>query len=228
MTFNPAINRYVDLIQTKPQVILNCGRHGRTAEAIATLRERESQFNGTYVEIGSGSGGHLIQQALANPDKLFVGFELRYKRLFRTAEKAEQLRISNILLLKQDAANLAEFFAEDSLGGVFILFPDPWEKRKWLKHRLLNEDFLKVLVNLMKADAILTYKTDHEQYFDETLQLIQGFPQVKIRLLSRNLHNEDKSLLNIESEFEKLFKYKGLPVMRLDLQKNRKIDSLAV
>ena len=89
------VNPYIDRIDSKPGFLLPFERKMKpdaidpqlTAQARAVIDARRAEFKRCYVEVGSGSGRHLIERAAADRESLYVGFELRYKRAFRTAEK---------------------------------------------------------------------------------------------------------------------------------------------
>ncbi|MCB0352751.1 MAG: hypothetical protein KDD64_04475, partial [Bdellovibrionales bacterium] len=146
------LNQYIPLVSGRSDLILNETREGFRAEAMARFRNSLLASREVFVEIGSGSGGHLLTRAHESPDALFVGFELRYKRAFRTIEKAEQRGLSNIKLVRADARFLFDLFEPERIGGIYINFPDPWAKDRWKKHRLLNSAFLVQLAQYLRQD----------------------------------------------------------------------------
>ena len=220
MAFNQLSNRFVSLVDTKPELILRGSRdQGLDPAAAELLKAKRREFAKLYVEIGSGSGRHLIEQALRNPNALFLGFELRYKRVFRTAEKAEELGLNNLLVVQVDASTIPTIFEPGSLDGIFVLFPDPWEKRRWKKHRILSPEFLRQAHALLRSGAFLHYKTDHGEYFEATVKVLETLALFDTRRVSRDLHGSAESLNNIESEFEKLFKSQRLPVHFIEVEK---------
>ena len=219
MGFNLATNRFVSLVGTKPELILRGSRCGLDPAASDLLIRKRREYSRIYVEIGSGSGGHIVEHARRDPEALFLGFELRYKRVFRTAEKAENLGLSNLLVVQLDASLLPSIFEPGSLDGIFVLFPDPWDKRRWKKHRILSPEFLRRAHALLRPGAFLHYKTDHGEYFEATVKVLEDLDLFTTRRLSRDLHSSAESLNNIESEFEKLFKSKRLPVHFIEVER---------
>lgn len=214
-------NQYKALIETKPSFILPC-TSGKVSEIERKMvQTRASLAKRIFVELGSGSGGHLLELALRNPDALHVGFEIRYKRIFRTIQKAEKASIENILVIKTRAEQLNEIFEKSSIDGVYVNFPDPWDKRRWVKHRLLNRAFLQKLVEFIKIGGVFSYKTDHAGYFDETLSYVSSMPTFTVTKMTRNLAQSEFSAFSIDSEFENLFKSKGLPIFFLEAKKTR-------
>ena len=179
------------------------------------LRLQTDAFDKVFLEFGSGSGAHLIEQAARNPASAFVGFELRYKRAFRTAEKAAERGLPNLFVARTTALVVTDIYPAESVAGVYVNFPDPWDKKKWKKHRLLNPDFLQVIHSLLSQDGFLSYKTDHEEYYDATSSLMQSSELFSIDQESRDLHQSAFSGENILTEFENLFISKGLPTYYL-------------
>lgn len=205
-------NHYIDLIKTKPSLLLNFGDKQVGEAEREALSERFGMHDRVLCELGSGSGKHLIELAQRNPAALCIGFETRYKRAFRTVEKAEREGLSNLLLFREKAEQIGEYFAPSSIDAVYVNFPDPWEKLRWKKHRLLKAEFIARLWELLKPDGYLSYKTDHPEYFEETIGIIDGGGLFSIEKHSRNLHVGDPDPSNIFSEFELLFRSKGVAV----------------
>lgn len=222
------VNPYIDRIGSKPAYLLPFERKMKpdaidpalTAHARATIDARRSEFQRCYVEVGSGSGRHLIERAAADRQSLYVGFELRYKRAFRTAEKAEQAGLNNLLVLRTDARQLSALFPPASLHGVYVNFPDPWSrKRRWIKHRLLNHDFFLALSTLLTADGFLSYKTDHAEYFDVTAAAIEESRLFCLKFVTKDLYKSPHFAGNVATEFENLFISQNLPICMLRAEK---------
>ena len=207
-------NQYIDLIHSKPNYIIS---YNRTSEAMdrTELARRVAHFEHTYCEIGSGSGGHLIERAALDPQSLFVGIELRFKRVYRTAEKAEARGLNNIIIVKTDAKRIAELFPNESLDGIYLNFPDPWDKRRWRKHRLLTAEYLAVLHRILKPHSFFSFKTDHQTYFKDARQTLDSTPLFSALRATDDLYKSEFLADNVPTEFEKLFRSKGLPVGHL-------------
>ncbi|MCB0337004.1 MAG: tRNA (guanosine(46)-N7)-methyltransferase TrmB [Bdellovibrionales bacterium] len=203
-------NQYIDLIHTLPTYILSIERDEEISRARDALRKRCDK--GVVVEIGSGSGHHLIELAASNPDTLCVGFEIRYKRTFRTAEKAQERRLQNLIVVRGSAELIPQLFEGILLDGVFINFPDPWSKRRWRKHRIMNREYLLRLCQSLRSHGFVSYKTDHREYFLTTLDLMKGLNCFELVEATEDLYQSDFLERNIQTEFEQLFLSKGLPV----------------
>lgn len=100
--------------------------------------------------------------------------EIRYKRCFQTAEKS-RTQGNNFIVLKDFAQNIDQIFSPGEISESYIFFPDPWaRKKKQLKHRLFQEDFLKKLYDITCPEGKVFFKTDHREYFDSTLEIIRN------------------------------------------------------
>ena len=202
----------MDLVETKPATLLPQIDGEYDPEHLKTFTQKRDSASAIYVEIGSGSGGHLIGRALKQPDALFIGFELRYKRAFRTAEKAEKEGLTNLVVVRGDAQSLPTLFENSKVDGYYINFPDPWGKKHWKKHRLINTEYLQVLHRYLRPGGFLAYKTDHHEYFLSGESVIRDSTLFEVTERTEDLHSSEYLADNITTEFESLFLSKGLPI----------------
>lgn len=159
--------------------------------------------NPIFFEIGSGSGNFLIENANKNQSINFIGDELRLKRLVFAARKSQNLSLNNIKFIRIDANKLDEFIDNNELSGVYINFPDPWEKKP--EKRILSKSLLDKLYPLLKKDGKIFFKTDHLDYYNSTLELINTSEKYKVVNHTDDLYNTDLVENNIKTEFEHLF-----------------------
>jgi tRNA (guanine-N7-)-methyltransferase len=205
-------NQYIDLVDSKTERIISLTRREPSAEEKATLAGWIQPYKEIYCEVGSGSGGHLIELAARSPEAAFIGFELRFKRAFRTVEKAEARGIKNLFLIRADAATMRYFFAPQSLNGVYVNFPDPWAKARWKKNRILSAGFLNDLSSLLCTGGFLSYKTDHAGYFEDTVETLRKTPSFEVRKLTKDFYASPYIENNVASEFENLFVSKSVQI----------------
>jgi len=208
----------MELVRTKPGIIR--AEHDReiSGSSLMLLKEKRTTFSGSYVELGSGSGMHLLRLAQANPELLCIGLEIRFKRAFKTGEKAERLGLDNLIVFRTDAKQISTLFEPGSVSAFFVNYPDPWDKRKWLKNRLLNADLLKTMHTCLGPHGFLRYKTDHQEYFASTCELF--LPDLwETRKHTANLLESPWAESNIPTEFEQLFKSQGKPLCMVEVVK---------
>lgn len=207
-------NQYIPLSHAHER-ILEESKGGFDSDALAAFERYKQQYNHVALEIGSGSGMHLLRQARENPETLYIGIELRYKRAFKTVEKAEKSSLSNLFIVRGNATLLSQLFTPKELSALFIHYPDPWSKKRWKKHRILQIEFLKLVATFMKEGALFSFRTDHSDYFEEVLSLIENMDEFSIETLSRHLYKESPGTFQPSSEFEALFYSKGVPLNAL-------------
>ena len=140
-----AQNPYKSAISTLPDLILDTLESNDLNEIKNTILQKSSGFPNLVCELGCGSGGHMHECAKICADTFYFGFEMRFKRIFKSAEKAKLANLKNICVLRANAKDISSYFAQESLNGVYVNFPDPWERRRWTKHRMLNEESQKTI-----------------------------------------------------------------------------------
>ena len=211
-------NQYIQLVTTKPDVIIPEHDRELPVQSRAKIDGVKGNYQGIFVEIGSGSGMHLLRLAEQNPTVLCIGREIRFKRAFKTGEKAERRGLGNVLVIRTDARHLKELFGESEVAAFFVNYPDPWDKRRWKKNRILNDEMLQTMHHLLKPSGFLRYKTDHREYFESTLKLVQS-PAWALTKQSFDLLNSEWAEQNITTEFECLFKSQKKSLHLLEAQK---------
>ncbi|WP_073507715.1 tRNA (guanosine(46)-N7)-methyltransferase TrmB [Streptobacillus notomytis] len=159
--------------------------------------------NELHLEIGSGSANFTNNKALQNPNINFLGVELRLKRLVQAARKAEKNNLNNLLFLKKRVNSLKEFIGDNELSGLYINFPDPWENEE--HKRIFGPKLLNDLDVVLKSGSKIYFKTDHLNYYLDILELIKDSKNYEVVYHTDDLHNSEKTLDNIKTEFEHLF-----------------------
>ena len=159
--------------------------------------------NDLYLEIGSGSANFTSTLANLNPNNNYLGVEIRFKRLIQAARKAERLNLKNLVFLKKMVNRLTEFIGENELSGLYINFPDPWEGEE--HKRILSEKLLEDLDIVLKKNGKIFFKTDHLNYYLDTLDLIKNSNKYDIVYNTDDLYSTDLAENNIKTEFEHLF-----------------------
>lgn len=125
----------------------------------------------TFVEIGFGSGDFLFREALEHPENNYIGIEYYLPGIAKLLRKIEKTRhndpysLANIRIVNSEAYHfLNESVPVNSLTGIYILFPDPWPKKRHHKRRLIKKEFVELLRSRLKSDGFVFVATDHEEY----------------------------------------------------------------
>ncbi len=129
--------------------------------------------NECLLEIGFGDGDFLIENALGNPGKNYVGIEIKKSRFNKAVKRARRQKAVNVRFIHMEADIAAgELFGPDTFTAAFINFPDPWPKDRHKKHRLINLGFLRKLSRIMKKGAVLEMASDHREYVTNAHRVI--------------------------------------------------------
>jgi tRNA (guanine-N7-)-methyltransferase len=128
-------------------------------------------------EIGSGHGHFLTAYAKAHPERLCMGIDIASDRIARAERKRERAGLANLHFIRADAEDfLASMPGDARFASIFILFPDPWPKRRHHKNRVVRPDFLSAAAARSEKGAGLYFRTDHEPYFREVEAMLGAHP----------------------------------------------------
>src|SRR5262249_46466786 len=131
-----------------------------------------------WLEIGFGGGEHLIWQLEHHATIGMLGaepYESGVAKLLSKLGEDETLN-GRIRIHEGDARDIVEALPPASLGRVFILFPDPWPKKRHHKRRLIQREMLDGLARVMRASAELRFSTDDAGYFAWALERFTAHP----------------------------------------------------
>jgi tRNA (guanine-N7-)-methyltransferase len=117
-----------------------------------------------WLEIGFGAGEHLAAQADCHRKISFIGCEVFENGIVKMLRQIKRLRLDNVRLFADDARVLIEALPAASVDRVFILFPDPWPKRRHTKRRIVSRETLDALAVIMRDGAELRVATDDRNY----------------------------------------------------------------
>ena len=123
-----------------------------------------------WLEIGFGGGEHLVHQAKLNPDIGFIGCEPYQGGVAKLMGKLSADPRKNIKLYDGDVRNIFDVLAKNSISKVFLLYPDPWPKKRHHRRRFVTQEFLAPLYETMQPGSILRIATDIEDYVRQALQ----------------------------------------------------------
>jgi tRNA (guanine-N7-)-methyltransferase len=129
-----------------------------------------------WLEIGFGGGDHLAVVARADPLALFVGCEPFRNGVAKTLALIKEHNLRNIRLYEGDARAVIEALPDAALDGVYLLYPDPWPKRRQRKRRFLSDFTLTRLARVMRLGADLRFATDIDDNAGWTLARVLRSP----------------------------------------------------
>ena len=129
-----------------------------------------------WLEIGFGGGEHLLAQAKTHRDVGFIGCEPFINGVAKALAGVEEEQLDNIRLRAGDAGALIAHLPAASLSRAFILYPDPWPKRRQNKRRLISEPMIGELARVLRPGAELRFATDIDDYAGWTLRRFLASP----------------------------------------------------
>jgi tRNA (guanine-N7-)-methyltransferase len=141
------------------------------------------------IEVGFGSGRHLLHQALKNPDILFIGLEIHRPSIEQVLKQIKIRNLKNLTLLDYDARLFLEFIPSNIVGKIFVHFPVPWDKKQ--NRRVIKTSFIKEALRTLKIDGTLEVRTDSENYFTHTTKIFLENNTLRMKI-NKN-HNNDIS-----------------------------------
>jgi tRNA (guanine-N7-)-methyltransferase len=136
-----------------------------------------SFFKNTHpivIELGCGKGEYTIDLAKKNPDKNFIGIDIKGARFWRGAKTALENNLGNVAFVRTQIELVDFIFDKGEVDEIWITFPDPQIKYKRTKHRMTNHAFLKKYDYILKKDGFINLKTDSEFMHGYTLGLLHG------------------------------------------------------
>ncbi len=174
-----------------------------------------------FLEIGTWMWNFFSKESSKNLDKNFIGIELKYKRLYNSAEKSIELWTKDFIMIKTFAQNIDKIFWANEIDKTYVFFPDPWGKKdRQKKHRLFQEKFIRDLYEKTKIGWKLIFKTDHLEYFDTTLNLFKKIWIWKINIKSYDYESELEHFeTNNMTEFEHIFRKNKVKINYVEFEK---------
>ena len=130
--------------------------------------------NPIIIELGCGKGEYTIALAEKNPNKNFIGIDIKGARFWRGAKTALEDNLSNVAFIRTQIELVDYIFDKSEVDEIWITFPDPQIKYKRTKHRMTNHDFLLKYDHILKEEGVVNLKTDSEFMHGYTLGLLHG------------------------------------------------------
>lgn len=128
-------------------------------------------------EVGCGHGHYLNAFAQVHPQLHCIGIDLITRRVEKSLSKADKRELSNVHFFKASLDHFVEVLESDvRFDAVFMLFPDPWPKKRHHKNRMIQASMLSRLARYCDAGTPFYFRTDHKDYFDWTVEKFSEHP----------------------------------------------------
>ena len=136
----------------------------------------------TVVEIGFGMGASLLLLAKEQPHLNFLGIEVHRAGIGSLVASLHDDAVSKVRIAPYDAVDVFRTcLADNTLAGVQIFFPDPWPKKRHHKRRLIQSDFIKMLVKKIKVGGFIHCATDWQEYAEHMQAVLCAEPSLRNR-----------------------------------------------
>ena len=178
-------------------------------------REAFGNDHPVYVEIGMGKGRFLMDMARLYPKINFIGIEKYSSVLLRAVQKLEEEELPNVRLIRMDAEDLENVFAQGELDRIYLNFSDPWPKSRHAKRRLTSTEFLSRYEKVLPPQGLVEFKTDNTPLFDFSLEQVKEAGWTLQAFTYDLHHNKELNKENIMTEYEEKFSSKGNPINKL-------------
>jgi tRNA (guanine-N7-)-methyltransferase len=125
-----------------------------------------------WLEIGFGSGEHLVHQAAHNPDVTIIGCEPFINGVATLLGKIRRAGVDNIAIHPGDARDLFDVLPGGSIDKAFLLYPDPWPKKRHHRRRFVTQEHLEPLAKTLKTGSEFRVATDIKDYVRQAMEEI--------------------------------------------------------
>jgi tRNA (guanine-N7-)-methyltransferase len=174
-----------------------------------------------HVDLGCGDGTFLCALAETSPEKNFLGIERLVGRVAKACRKAGPSRtggeIDNVRFACVESSCAVRFLLpEESVEAFYLLFPDPWPKRRHQRRRIVTPDFLDSIARALQPNGLLRLATDQLDYFQQMERL--ATTHVALAVVDSIAQPDFETDLPV-TKFERRFRDAGASIYRLALRK---------
>ena len=165
---------------------------------------KSSKFDKIFIEIGFGSGRHLLHQARSNKDALLIGIEIYKPAIEQVAKLAIREGLQNIALIATDARVLLSLLPAGCLQRVFLHFPVPWDDAP--HRRVISDEFASQIARTLGLGGRFELRTDSEEYFLYAMQKLSPYVQRKAGEISHFKNRDAAVASKYEDRWRKMDK----------------------
>jgi len=176
---------------------------------------QETVFKNTnpiVVELGCGKGEYTVGLAEKNPQKNYIGVDIKGNRIWTGAKQALDRSLANVAFLRTKIDFIDYCFAANEVSEIWITFPDPQPQKARDRQRLTNSIFLNRYKTILKPGGLVHLKTDSTSLYEYTLEVIKENKHTLLfstNNLYQNCPADRQELIAIKTHYEKLFTDKG-------------------
>jgi len=178
--------------------------------------------NPIVIELGCGKGEYTVGMARVNPDKNYIGFDIKGARLWRGAKTAVEENLGNVAFIRNRIENILSFFEPGEVSEIWITFPDPQLKSARALKRLTSSRFLNRYKQFLKPGGVVHLKTDSQELHEYTKSVLEH-NSLKVNHCTNDLYNSNlpNPFLSIKTFYEQQFLEQGKTITYLNFELNR-------
>ena len=170
--------------------------------------------NPICLELGMGRGSFIIQMAKKHPNINFIGLELDKSQTATAINNIRNDKINNLRMICSDAKNIIDFFGKE-IDTIYLTFSEPWPKKKDEKKRFSHESYLRLYDRIFRKNKHIILKTDNKILFASALESLSKY-WYSFDKVSLDLHNDERKIENVMTDFEKQYFKEKRPIYYLD------------
>ena len=169
--------------------------------------------NPIVLELGCGKGEYTVALAERNPDKNFIGVDIKGARMWRGAKTATERGMTNVGFLRARIEFITSLFAAGEIAELWITFPDPQLKTRRAKKRLTSPIFLEYYAKLLAEDGWINLKTDSQHLYNYTQAVISEF-DLPCEVANNDIYGSGYAdeVLSVKTAYETVYLQRGLPI----------------
>ncbi len=166
------------------------------------------------LELGCGNGEYTVNLARLFPTKNCIGVDLKGARLWKGSTAAINQELAHVAFLRTPIEQIDHFFEAGEVAEIYIPFPDPRPRQRDSTKRLTSPSFLNVYRNILKSGGWVHLKTDNEQLFLYTLEVLQQQSDIHELVYTDDLYQSHllPEHYGIQTKYEAKFINQGLTI----------------
>lgn len=159
--------------------------------------------NPICLELGMGRGSFIIDMAKKNPNINYIGLELDKSQTATAINNIKNDKINNLKMICADANDIINFFGKE-IDTIYLTFSEPWPKKQDARKRFTSENYLRLYDRIFKKNKHIILKTDNKILFSSALESLSKY-WYTFDKVSLDLHNDERKIENIMTDFEKQY-----------------------
>jgi len=184
---------------------------------LITIDDNLKFNNSIIVEIGFGSGRHLLHLAKKYPDKIIIGIEIHKPSIEQVLKRCENENITNIRVIDYDGRLVLSKLDSNKVHSIYVHFPVPWDKKP--HRRVISEYFINESIRVLEKDGFLHLRTDSDNYFEYSFNEFMKLQKNELKLYK----NRD---LEVSSKYEDRWKKQNKNIYDIYMINNTISDEL--